>query len=47
MVRGKEVINRIVKAYEFSNRKLLAEHLEMPHSTFSTWVSRSKQICRR
>lgn len=40
MIGGKEVINRIVKAYGFANRKLLAEHLGMPHSTFGTWASR-------
>lgn len=31
----------IVKAYRFAKRKLLDEHLGTPHSTFSTWVSRS------
>lgn len=31
----------IVKAYGFAKRKLLDEHLGTPHSTFSTWVSRS------
>lgn len=37
---GKEVISRIMNAYGFANRKLLAEHLGMPHSTFGTWASR-------
>ncbi|MBE2895597.1 phage repressor protein CI [Pasteurellaceae bacterium HPA106] len=39
-IGGKEVISRLLKAYGFSNRRLLAEHLEMPHSTFGTWASR-------
>lgn len=31
----------IVKTYGFVKRKLLDEHLGTPHSTFSTWFSRS------
>lgn len=41
LIGGKDVISRIVTAYGFSNRKLLAEHLGMPHSTFGTWVKRN------
>lgn len=40
-VGGKDVITRIMNAYGFANRKLLAEHLGMPHSTFGTWVKRN------
>ena len=39
-IGGKDVISRIMEAYGFANRKLLAEHLEMPHSTFGTWAKR-------
>ncbi|QIR10958.1 phage repressor protein CI [Avibacterium paragallinarum] len=40
LIGGKEVISRIMVAYGFANRKLLAEHLGMPHSTFGTWAKR-------
>lgn len=40
-IGSKEVISRIMEAYGFANRKLFADHLGMPHSTFGTWVSRS------
>ncbi|THA08976.1 phage repressor protein CI [Rodentibacter pneumotropicus] len=40
LVGGKDVISRIMEAYGFANRKLLAEHLGMPHSTFGTWAKR-------
>ncbi|MCT8830303.1 phage repressor protein CI [Glaesserella parasuis] len=39
-IGGKGVISRIMMAYGFSNRKLLAEYLGMPHSTFGTWAKR-------
>ncbi|THA14563.1 phage repressor protein CI [Rodentibacter pneumotropicus] len=39
-IGGKEVISRIMEAYGFANRKLLADHLGMPHSTFGTWAKR-------
>lgn len=41
LIGGKDVISRIMTAYGFSNRKLLAEHLGMPHSTFGTWAKRN------
>jgi len=37
---GKDVISRIMEAYSFANRKLFADHLGMPHSTFGTWAKR-------
>ncbi|WP_322911291.1 phage repressor protein CI [Pasteurella multocida] len=40
-VGGKDVISRILNAYGFANRRLLAEYLGMPHSTFGTWASRN------
>ncbi|HDR1874055.1 TPA: phage repressor protein CI [Pasteurella multocida] len=40
-IGGKDVISRILNAYGFANRKLLAEYLGMPHSTFGTWASRN------
>ena len=39
-VGGKDVIDRIQKAYGFAKRKDLGEHLGISPSTFSTWVSR-------
>ena len=39
-IGGKDVISRIMEAYGFANRRLLAEHLGMPHSTFGTWAKR-------
>lgn len=34
-IGGKDVISRIMEAYGFANRRLLAEHLGMPHSTLA------------
>ena len=39
-IGGKDVIDRIQKAYGFTKRKDLSEHLGISPSTFSTWVSR-------
>ncbi|AAZ93641.1 helix-turn-helix domain-containing protein [Pasteurella multocida] len=39
-IGGKEVISRILNCYGFANRKLLSEHLGIPHSTFGTWAKR-------
>ena len=39
-IGGKDVISRIMEAYGFANRRLLADHLGMPHSTFGTWAKR-------
>lgn len=39
-VGGKDVIDRIQKAYGFAKRKELGEYLGISPSTFSTWVSR-------
>ncbi|OOF79707.1 phage repressor protein CI [Rodentibacter caecimuris] len=41
LIGGKDVIDRIQKAYGFAKRKDLGEHLGISPSTFSTWVSRS------
>lgn len=41
LIGGKDVIDRIQKAYGFAKRKDLGEHLRISPSTFSTWVSRS------
>lgn len=37
---GKEVIERIKKAYGFTKQIDLAKHLSIPQSTFATWGSR-------
>lgn len=37
---GKEVIDRLQKAYGFAKRKDFGEHLGIPANTFSTWVKR-------
>lgn len=39
-IGGKEVIDRIQRAYGFSKRKDLSNHVGIPHNTFSTWASR-------
>lgn len=39
-IGGKDVIDRIQKAYGFAKRKDLGEYLGISASTFSTWVSR-------
>ena len=41
LIGGKDVIDRIQKAYGFAKRKDLGERLGISPSTFSTWVSRS------
>ncbi|HDR1858547.1 phage repressor protein CI [Pasteurella multocida] len=40
LVGGKEVIERIKKAYGFTKQIDLARHLSIPQSTFATWGSR-------
>lgn len=45
LIGGKDVIDRIQKAYGFAKRKDLGEHLGISPSTFSTWVSRSFFSC--
>nr|DAY03993.1 MAG TPA: CI repressor [Caudoviricetes sp.] len=39
-IGGKDVIERIKKAYGFTKQIDLARHLKLPQSTFSTWISR-------
>ncbi|TCJ98806.1 bacteriophage CI repressor-like protein [Volucribacter psittacicida] len=38
---GKEVIDRLQKAYGFSKRKEFGDYLGIPSNTFSTWVKRN------
>lgn len=37
---GREVVERLKKAYGFTKQIDLAKHLDMAQSTFATWVSR-------
>ncbi|MFC0973962.1 phage repressor protein CI [Pasteurella multocida] len=41
LIGGKDVIDRIQKAYGFNKRKDLGDFLGISPSTFSTWVSRN------